>query len=437
MKLAKLPLRSNVTKMEMRRVTYKLYPSKAQAAALEATLDLHRRLYNAALEERISAWRLARKSISYLAQCKSLTEIRADHPEYRTLNAQSAQVTLKRLDEAFAHFFRRVKNGETPGFPRFKSRDRFPGWGYKTHGDGFRFVPGAGWRHGYLRLGGIGWIQARGEARTPGEVKACSIMRKVDGWFLSLVVACEPHREVNADAHEIGALDSGNETWMTIGRDLDDFEEIPNERFWQQEREAIHEDQRALSKVITSGGLKRRSKKALRAKERLARRHRKLSNRRKDRNHQASAAIVRRYRTIVREELALANMTRSAKGTLEKPGKNVAQKAGLNRETLDTAQGGFFTMLAYKAEEAGCELITLPTRSLKPSQRCPVSWEVRKKRLDERTHALPCGRVIGRDHAATLVMLRAALATTGREPAWLPSQGAETPSRAATRLGGV
>ena len=78
-------------------------------------------------------------------------------------------------------------------------------------------------------------------------------------------------------------------------------------------------------------------------------------------------------------------------------------------------------MLEYKAEEAGIEIITLDTRALKPSQRCPISWEVTKKPLSQRTRTLPCGHIIGRDHASTLVMLRAAAQASGREPAWLPS----------------
>jgi len=77
-------------------------------------------------------------------------------PEYAELNAQASQVTLKRLDLAFQHFFRRVRDGETPGYPRFKSIKRFPGWGFKTHGDGFTFQPGAGWKGGTVRLAGIG-----------------------------------------------------------------------------------------------------------------------------------------------------------------------------------------------------------------------------------------------------------------------------------------
>src|SRR5919199_4585358 len=178
-----------------RRVTYKLYPSRTQAAEMERVCDLHRALYNAALEERIEAYRKAGNSITFADQCKSVTAIRLDDPTYRGLNAQSLQVTLKRLDLAFRHFFRRVKAGQTPGFPRFKSRDRFPGFGFKHHGDGFRFTPGTGWRHGVLRLSGIGEIRARGEARTPGKVVCADVQRKADGWYLSFVVAFGPHPE--------------------------------------------------------------------------------------------------------------------------------------------------------------------------------------------------------------------------------------------------
>src|SRR4051794_23481919 len=122
-----------------RRVAYRLYPSPAQAAGMERACELHRGLYNAALQERADAWRLARKSVGYAEQCRSLTQVRREDPEYLGVNAQSLQVTLKRLDLAFRAFFRRVKAGEAPGFPRYKGRDRWPGFGFKTHGDGFRF----------------------------------------------------------------------------------------------------------------------------------------------------------------------------------------------------------------------------------------------------------------------------------------------------------
>jgi len=99
-----------------RKVTYRLYPSASQAERLEEMLGLHRRLYNTALEERIRVYLETSKSLSFADQCKALTQWRKAVPALAGLNAQSEQVTLKRLHLAFQHFFRRIKNGETPGF---------------------------------------------------------------------------------------------------------------------------------------------------------------------------------------------------------------------------------------------------------------------------------------------------------------------------------
>lgn len=407
-----------------RRVTHKLYPSATQAAEMERVCDLHRALHNAALQERADAWRLRRVSIGYAAQCKSVTAIRREDPAYLGLNAQSLQVTLKRLDLAFAAFFRRVRDGEAePGYPRFKSRDRFPGWGYKTHGDGFKFEPSAGWRHGTLRLSGIGTVRARGEARTPGRVICCDIQRKADGWFLSLVVACEPHRERTGDL--VAGLDWGVETFATLCHGPHQFSQVPNDRLLAQEQDAIKAAQVALSRHLRG----KRSKRAAKAKRLLAKRNRHLANRRKDRNHQTAARLVAGHAVIVTEDLAIRNMTASAKGTAEKPGKNVRQKAGLNRAILDTAPGGWLSMVRYKVEETGARLILVDPRKHRPSQTDPVSGAVRKKPLSERVHTLPDGTVIGRDQAAAWVLWSIGQQILGKERTRVATL--ETASRAA------
>lgn len=212
-----------------RKVVYRLYPSRSQEVALLDMLGLHQRLYNAALEQRIAAWRLQRKSLSGYDQCRDLTELRADDERYAALNAQSAQVTLHRLHLAFAAFFRRCEKAETPGFPRFKAFDRFSGWGYKTHGDGFRFTPGDGNKHGRLRLSGVGTISARGRARTPGDVKTCEIQHKAGRWYASLTMSCQPRREGGTSA--VG-LDWGVETFATLAHEHGDFSaiEVPSRR---------------------------------------------------------------------------------------------------------------------------------------------------------------------------------------------------------------
>jgi len=134
--------------MPNRKVTYRLYPNATQRERLQEMLGLHQRLYNTALEERIRVYKETGKGLSFADPCKVLTQWRKAVPALAGLNAQSEQVTLKRLHLAFQAFFRRVKNGETPGFPRFKNIHRYPGWGYKTHGDGWKLHPGAQGRPG-------------------------------------------------------------------------------------------------------------------------------------------------------------------------------------------------------------------------------------------------------------------------------------------------
>lgn len=393
-----------------RRVTYKLYPSASQAAELDRVTELHRVLYNAALQERRDAWRLKRASIGFAAQCKSLTQIRRDDPEYAALNAQSLQQTLRRLDRAFAAFFRRLEAGETPGYPRFKAEGRFPGFrmGWQN---GWRFVPGDNWRHGRLRLSGIGEMRARGAVRTPGRVVTCDILRKTDGWFLSLLVECDPRRERTGG--RVAGMDLGVETLATLCYGPHDFTEIPNDRLQVQEQDAMNAAQRAVSKAQRG----KRSKRLARAKRLLTRSIVRLHARRKDRSHKFTARLVSQHAVIVTEDLDFEGMTRSAGGSVDRPGKQVRQKAGLNRELLDAAPGAIMYMARYKAEEAGTRLILVDPREHRPSQTDPVSGAVRKKALSERTHVLPDGRVIGRDQAAAWVLWNIGQRILGQERA--------------------
>ena len=114
---------------------------------------------------------------------------------------------------------------------------------------------------------------------------------------------------------------------------------------------------------------------------------------------------------------------------VKEPGSHVRQKAGLNRAILDTAPGGWLSMLATKAEEAACRLILVDPRRHKPSQTDPVSGAVRKKSLHEREHVLPDGRVIGRDQAAAWVLWNIGQRKLGEEQA--RSTATETIARAA------
>ncbi len=401
---------------ETRALTYKLYPSASQEALMLRKLGLLRDLWNAALEQRILAWSRDKRAISLSEQEKELAAVRTQVADWSGLvHTHEAQIVLKRLKLAFDAFFRRVRAGQTPGFPRFKSLDRFPGWGYKEHGNGFRVETGVSMRHGRVRLSGVGTMRMRGQARAPGRILKADVRRTARGWHLTVVV--ETGCAERAPALDAAAgLDWGVETFATIAHEDGSFEAVPNPRLLRAEAAALADAQRALSALARQRKI---SGRALRkARKALARRHAKVAAQRKDFLHKTSAALVRRFRVLGTETLSVSNMTRSARGTADAPGTNVAQKAGLNRSILDTAPAAFLNMLRYKAAEAGSEFLEANTRKLKPSQRCPDCDAVRKKALDVRVHHCACGCRLTRDEASSRVLLNWALARSAhRNPA--------------------
>jgi putative transposase len=392
--------------MQRRKVTLKLYPNAAQAARLEAWTRLHCELYNAALEERIDAWRKAGKSISYYDQQNALPEIKAARPEFAELGSHALQATLRKLDLAFQSFFRRVKAGQTPGFPRFKSAKRFSGFAYPDP---------AGWKlmeHGgsgaTLRLGSgkdAMSIRARGRHRFGVQAKPndITLTSRNDQWFVSVTLrvpeeACA--RQRTGDARR--GVDFGVSAWATF----DDGQTIANPRWMRKElpRLAALQRQRA-----------RKRKGSLRFKRigaRIAKMHERIGNLRRDFVHKETTRMVQQCAVLATEQLAPKNMSRSAKGTVQAPGRRVRQKAGLNREILSAAFGLAHQMLAYKAEEAGTRLHLSNTRQLKPSQRCSACWEIVPKTLADRMHVCPhCGHVMQRDQNSAAVVLIEAFQT--------------------------
>lgn len=387
----------------VRKVTYKIYPSRNQLVALRETMRLHQQIYNACLEQRIDAYRKKGVTLSYADQCKQLTDLRRECPEFAAVNCSSQQVTLRRLDKAFKTFFERVKKRSgSAGFPRFKSLNGYPGFGFKSHGDGWRFAPGADWKHGKLRLQGIGTIKARGQARQGGVIKSCELLHRDGTWHLSLTLECpEIVRQGGAEAC---AYDWGVETFLTLAVANGDaeptMETVDNPRWFQSEREKIADLQRSVSSK------KRGSNRRKKAARKLTKARAATARRRLDWHHKLSAQMVGRFALIASEGLFIKNMTASAKGSVEQPGKMVAQKAGLNREILDTAPSQFESILGYKAMEAGSMRMHAPTHKLKPSQTCPSCGSVRKKTLSERTHKCEdCGHAVPRDFASAWVVL--------------------------------
>lgn len=395
--------------MERRKVTFKLYPNAREAERLTGWVRLHCELYNAALQERIEAYRKVGKSISYLDQQNVLPEIKAARPEFVELGSHALQQTLRRLDLAFQSFFRRVKAGQTPGFPRFKSAARFSGFTYPDPA-GWKLLQ-HGTRGGTLRLGSgqaAMSIRVRGQHRFGAEARPndLTITRRNGEWLASVTLrvpdaACARERT----AHQQRGIDFGVTDWATF----DDGSTIANPHWTRKElpQLATLQQERARKR---KGSLRHR-----RLTRRIARLHERIANLRREFVHQETTRLATTCAVIATEELAPKNMSRSAKGTAEAPGRRVRQKAGLNREILSAAFGMAHQMLRYKAAEAGSRLHLANTRQLKPSQRCAKCWAIVPKTLAQRVHACPCcGHVAPRDqNSASVVLIDAHTPGTG------------------------
>lgn len=389
--------------MQRRKVTFKLYPTAAQLARLEAWTRLHCELYNAALQERIEAWQKAGRSISYYDQQNMLPEIKDCRPELVELGSHALQQTLRRLDLAFQAFFRRVRAGEKPGYPRFKAAARFAGFSYPDPA-GWKLMQ-QGVRGGTLRLGSgeaAMSIRLRGKHRfAEAKPNDLTIVRRSGEWHASITLrvpeeTCARERT----GHQCRGIDLGIEQWATF----DDGSTIENPRWTRTELPRLAALQRARArKRKGSARYKRLSMQA-------ARLHDRIANLRREFLHQETAKLVRACSLIATEQLQPKNMSRTAKGSIERPGRRVRQKAGLNREILSAGFGMAHQMLAYKAEEAGTRFHLSETRQIKPSQRCAACWEVVPKTLAQRVHACPhCGHTAPRDKNSALVVLIDAL----------------------------
>ena len=188
---------------------YKLHPTAEQEVTMAFVLRRCRELYNAALEERREAWRMCNVRITVAGQSAQLPDIKQARPEYQDTHSQVLQDVLTRLDRAFQAFFRRVKAGETPGYPRFKAGARYDSFTYKQFGNG------ATLDNGFLVLSKIGRIAVRWSRPLEGTPKTVTIRREADGWYACFSCADVPVKPLPLTGQETG-IDLGLESFATL-----------------------------------------------------------------------------------------------------------------------------------------------------------------------------------------------------------------------------
>lgn len=352
---------------------YRLYPAKAQARALETLLDGAHDLYNAALEQRRDAWRGHGRSVGYLDQAAELKEARDADARLCLLNYSACQDVLRRLHKAFDAFFRRVKKGEAPGYPRFRARDRYDSITFPSHGDGVRL----GKR---LYIQSVGDVKVKLHRPVEGRPKTVTLKREAGKWYA--IFSCDdvPARNYPLATGEVG-IDMGLESFATLSTG----EKVENARWYRKTEKRLAEAQRKLTSE------QKKSKRRRKAKARLARLHAKAANQRSDFQHKLAKRIVSENKLIAVEDLKPSEMVSDA-------------RRGMAKSIHDAAWAAFLAILGAKAEEAARRFVRVPAAGT--SSTCFNCGEYRKKELCERTHSCPCGLMLDRDLHASLNILR-------------------------------
>jgi len=369
---------------------FRLYPTRAQEAALGNTLTRLRWLYNAALEERREAYRRQGVSITKAMQERALTAIKRELPDYAPLHTHLLQDVITRLDRAFQAFFRRVKAGHAPGFPRFKARDRFSTFTFKDAGKGNGAAVVAGGKR--LRLHGIGNVKMKAHREMEGALKTIGVTLDSDGHWYALLTREGLPKPLPPTGRGVG-IDVGLASFLATS----DGDLVANPRPLEAARQKVVRAQRAVSRK------RRGSRRRRKAVARLAKHHARVRNTRKDFHHKTARALVRRYDAISVEDLNIKGL---ARGMLARP-------------IHDAAWAQFTTILSAKAEEAGRTLVRVDPRGT--SQRCSGCDAEVPKDLSVRVHRCPhCGLTMGRDVNAARNIHRLGQSLRGGTPVGAP-----------------
>jgi putative transposase len=352
---------------------YKLKPTPEQERELDRVLMLCRRLYNTALEQRKTTYERRGASLSRYGQEAELKDIRAEFPEYTGIHSHVLQDVLSRLDKAFQAFFRRIREGQTPGYPRFHGRNRFNSFTYKEFGNGARLD------NGFLVLSKIGRLAVRWSRPIEGTPKTVTINREADGWYVCFSCADVPAQPLPPTGQETG-IDLGLEAFATTSTG----ERIFHPGWYRKAERALKTAQRRVARR-KKGSARRRKAVGL-----LACAHLKVKRQRQDFHHKVALRLAQQNDAIYHEDLQTANMVRNHH---------------LAKSISDAGWSQFLSILSAKAAWAGRTVVAVPPAYT--SQTCSGCGVLVHKGLSVRWHACPdCGTSLHRDHNAAKNILR-------------------------------
>jgi len=351
---------------------YELRPYGQQMRQMRCFAGSCRFVFNKALALQQERYERGEKKLGYAGLCKLLTEWRnstetawlADAPVH------PLQQTLKDLERAYKNFF-----AKRAGFPRFKKKGQHDSFRYP---DPKQIKLDQG--NGRISLPKLGWLRVRLSRDVLGTVKNVTVSQSCGKWFVSIQTEREIEPPIPKGTSAVG-IDVGIARFAT----LSNGKPIEPLNSFKQHQHRLARYQRAMSrKVKFSSNWKK-------ARAKVQRVHARIANARKDFLHKASTTISQNHAMIAIEDLQIRNMSRSAAGTAEAPGKNVRAKSGLNRSILDQGWGEFRRQLEYKAAWNGGFVVAVPPQHT--SQTCPCCGHVSKdnRRRQAKFKCVECG----------------------------------------------
>ena len=360
---------------------YRLRLTKRQNKILQMHLDECRWLYNELLGQRKLAYEELELSLSKYQQSMFLHLLKEERLSLDSVHSQVLQNVVDRLDKSFQAFFRRCKQGEVPGFPRFRGIHRYNSFCYPQ--SGFMF------EGSMLKLSKIGKVRVNMHRPIEGEIKTCTLRKNASGdWDVSF--SCELDMQPSMPKNEAIGIDVGLQHFAT----LSNGEEIANPRFFKKGDKELAKAQRKLSKL--KKGTKERKKQG----KKVAKIQEHIGNQRKDFCHKVSRKLVEQYQYICIEDLNI---------------KNMVEGSYFAKSILDASWNHFRQCLTYKAEEAGRKLgLVNPAYTTQTCHQCGYR---EKKELSDRRHScLGCGYQTSRDHNAAQNILALGLDGLGVSP---------------------
>jgi putative transposase len=354
---------------------YRLYPTKVQVSTLNNTLNICRKVYNNTLALRRDSWDYDQKNISCFGSHYYLKQWKEEFPELKTVYSQVLQDVQLRVDLAFKAFFRRCKSGETPGYPRFKSKGRYDSITYPQFG--FKIF------NNFIKFSKIGEIETVFHRPVGGTIKQINIRKNSNNkWFVSIICDNVPNHPFPKSSDCVG-IDVGLKTFAT----LSNGKFVENPRFYRKEEKELTRVQRKHSLI-----------KCKETRNVVARVYERISNKRENFTQQLSRDLINNYGTICFEKLNI---------------KDMVQTPRMGKSILDAAWNKLIQYTSYKAEDAGRTVVLVdPTNT---SQMCSRCGKIVAKDLSVRIHDCPyCGLKIDRDLNASINILRLGLQSLGK-----------------------